>query len=122
MLGHVEHEAVSQNRPAPAPLEMLSSLVGELEQLRLQVPAWDESDLVELHAALLLFGLDGRADLLPIPSFGLSLHNRLERRVARRARELARRVGDDSARIEFAADVIERHVHLIDPDLATCVA
>ncbi|MEZ5219494.1 MAG: hypothetical protein R2715_23595 [Ilumatobacteraceae bacterium] len=69
----MEHEAVSQNRPAPAPSEMLSSLVGELEQLRLQVPAWDESISSELHAALLLFGLDGRSDLLPILSFfGLS--------------------------------------------------
>ncbi len=104
----------------PAPHEVLESVVSELEWLYADAPLGSGSRLVALHAALLVYNLEGWSEL--IPSVGLSLHRRglLEMRVSRAARRLAGPVaGPVGAKLamERASVRIEELIHLIDPEL-----
>ncbi len=81
--------------------------------------------MVELHAALLLFELGGRRELLPSVSLGVTSRRNLERRIVSSARSLAgRAVGDDAAFAAWnrVADRIEDLIDLIDPELRILAA
>lgn len=115
----------AQSEPMLDPRRVLESVVTELEMLRHDRPTAAASGLIELHGALLLYGLDGRAELLP--SFGFPAPGRrfLEFRVVASARRLARSrrgSGGAAATQELAAARIEQLIHLIDPDLRSAAA
>jgi hypothetical protein len=105
------------------PEVVLESLVSELEYLMVDAPFGAASELIRLHGALLAYNLEGRAELLPHPSFRLTTRSLRERRVVRAAQRIIERgAGDLSATVELAADEVARLVHLIDPELATRAA
>lgn len=81
--------------------------------------------LVELHAALLLFQLGGRAELLPATGFSLFGGWSVERRIVRAASRLAGTArGEDAAFGTWlrAGERIESLIGLIDPELCQLVA
>ena len=112
-------------RPASPldPRRVLESVVSELEYLIQDAPLGCGSDLIQLHGALLVYNLEGRAALVPPPSFGVSARAWRERRVLRAARRILERgAGDTTVTMGIAADQIARYVHLIDPELGALVA
>ena len=120
------HDNESQPEITPEPVDaqrVFESVVSELECLIQEAPLGVGSDLFELHGALLAYNLHGDASLLPTPPFGLSTRRLRERRVARVARAIIARVaGDQQAAMNLAADLIETHLHLIDPELRSAAA
>jgi len=109
--------------PSVDPQRVLESIVSELEWLLVTSPAGSVSDLTRVHGALLAYNLDGRAELLPKTSFGLSSRSWRERAVVRAARRIIEHgAGDAEAAMDLADEEIRRHLHLIDPDLATRAA
>ena len=121
---HDDTEAIAAE-PVTAldPGRVLECVVSELEYLGQDAPLGSGSDLIELHGALLAYNLEGRPELVPTPSFGLSLRAWRERRVVRSARQIiARGAGDATVALDVAAGVIARHLHLIDPELCTRAA
>jgi hypothetical protein len=121
---HDDNELATAGSAIPLdPQRVLESVVSELEYLVQETPPWSGSDLIQLHGALLAYNLEGRADLLPNTSFGLSARRWRERRVVRTARQIVERgAGDATATMGIAADLIVRHLHLIDPELQERVA
>ena len=126
MLNFPEHLNTTIDTPIESveieaePNRVLESIVNELEQLRLSSDA-PTSLLIDLHSALLLFGVGGRKEELPNPAFGLSPRRLLERRVVAQARRIAgSAVGNDaaSAAIDRADALIASLLYLIDPELA----
>ena len=84
-----DHQPLLEDAQANAgtdPRRVLESLVCELECLLDDAPTAATSPFIELFAALLVFNLDGCADLVPSPSIGLSGHALRTWRVARSAR------------------------------------
>jgi hypothetical protein len=107
------------------PLRLLESITNELEGLREFSGVHAPVGLVELHGALLLFALDGRAELLPSVRFPIGAHRVMQGRIAWAARRQAgptRGAEAAKAALERASDRIERLVHLIDPDLRVSAA
>ena len=107
------------------PARILESVVSELEALRDFNPISSTSGLVELHGALLLYELGGRAELIPSIRPVFTPRRILEARVAWAAQRLAGRArGYDAAKAatDRAARRIEELIHLIDPDLRVTVA
>jgi hypothetical protein len=101
------------------PASILESVTTELEMLRSLHNA--PGRLVELHGALFLYALDGRAELIPSQGIPLGGRQLLELRVASAARRLAGRergVAAATAALALAAQRIEQLIHLIDPELA----
>jgi hypothetical protein len=116
-------QAAAQPVRSIDPRRVLESLVYELEVLVHEAPLGSGSDLIQLHGALLAYNLEGRADLMPIPSFGWSARSWRERRVIQAARRIVEQgSGDAAATIGIAADHIARLLHLIDPELAALAA
>jgi hypothetical protein len=81
--------------------------------------------MIELHAALLLFELSGRRELLPTVGLGMTSRRHLERRIVSSARAQAGRA--DGPEAAFAAwmrsaDRIEDLIDLIDPELRILAA
>ena len=115
----------SPNNPVlvSAAWKVLESLVDELDVLLLDAPAGSTEALVGAYGALLVYNLGGQGDLVPAPPFGLSSRRMRERRVLAAARRIVRVGGGNAeATVQLAADVIEREIHLIDPDLAARTA
>jgi hypothetical protein len=114
--------------PKIEPARVLESVVSELEVLAADTPLGMRGDLIELHGALLIFGLGGVASLLPSVGLGLSVRRMLEFRVVRAARRLAEHAGDSSSHdtaasvLALAGNRIEDLIHLIDPELRSAVA
>jgi len=118
----VESNAPESSELPVDPRRVLESVVSELEYLLESTPGIGH-DLVELHGALLVYNLGGRVDLIPAATFGVSVRQWHERRVVRSARRLAARAGHDAAETRaYAANVIDRHLHLIDPELRSSAA
>ena len=111
--------------PADAPpvdaKRILETIVTELELLSVESPLAARSDLIELHAALLVFGLGGQLGLVPSVGFAFNGRRLLEARVARAARRLIGSSDADSAVI-VAAETVEELIHLIDPELRLIAA
>jgi hypothetical protein len=104
-------------------VSILESVTAELEVLRSQHNA--AGRLVELHGALFLYALDGRAELIQNQGIPLGGRQLLELRVAFAARRLAGRDRGESAAsaaLARAAQRIEELIHLIDPELAVNAA
>jgi len=119
MTKHDDTETVTAGSAAsPDPQRVLESVVSELEYLIHDAPLGSGADLLQLHGALLVYNLEGRAELVPPPSFGLSARSWRERRVVRSAQRIIERgAGNTTAAMAIAADLIEQHLHLIDPEL-----
>jgi hypothetical protein len=122
------NEVLVTTSPTIDPARVLESVVSELEVLASDTPLGMRGDLIELHGALLIFGLGGVVGLLPSAGLGLSTRRMLELRVVRAARRLADRVTGTSehdtasAVLEYAGERIEDLIHLIDPELRSAVA
>lgn len=104
---------------------ILESLVSELELLCQDTALGAGSDLVQLHAALLVYELDGRVDLIPSVGLGFSGRRVLEYRVTKAARRMAGSgsvARDPLAAVTHAAQRIEELIHLIDPQLRVMAA
>ena len=87
--------------PSVDPQRMLESIVSELEWLIITAPMGSGSELTWLHGALLAYNLEGRAELMPRPPFGLSSRSWRQRSVVRAARHIiARGAGDATAAME----------------------
>ena len=83
------------------------------------------NSMIDLHAALLMFELSGRRELLPSVGLGVSARRSLERRIVSSARVLAGRVeGTEAAYVVWkrAAARIEDLIELIDPELRILAA
>jgi hypothetical protein len=119
-----EHDNPTEaNDVAPLdPQRVFDSVVSELECLTHDAAPGIGSDLVELHGALLAYNLDGRAELLPSPTFGLSTRSWRERRVLRAARRIMTASGDPTAVLDLADRIIRQRLHLIDPELSAFAA
>lgn len=107
------------------PRRILEAVVTELEMLRDERPTAAASGLIDFHGALLLYELQGRAELLPAFSFPTPGRRFLEFRVVTSARRLAgKHRGAEAAAfaLVLAAERIERLIHLIDPELRSAVA
>jgi len=124
MTAHKDTEPAAAHPAGPLdPQRVLETVVSELEILLHEAPLGCGSDLILLHGALLAYNLEGRADLLPTPSFGWSARSWRERRVVHAARRIiAQESGDNAAAIDIAAALIARYLHLIDPELAARAA
>ena len=122
MLGMEVNEAHSVVS-AVDPQRVLESITSELESLLQEATPGIGSNLVELHAALLVFALEGQSSLIPAATFGFSVRRTRERRLLRSARRIAVEARHDAATsLGIAAEVIERHLALIDPELASFAA
>jgi hypothetical protein len=109
--------------PIPDPARLLESIVSEYEYLSQDAPLGSGFDLVELHGALLVYNLGADVALLPSPAFGLSARSWRERRIVHAARRiLAVGAGDQARTMDIAADLVDRHLHLIDPELRNLAA
>ena len=109
--------------PTPNPIRVLESIVSEYEYLSQDAPLGAGFDLVELHGALLVYNLGGDVALLPSPAFGLSTRSWRERRIVRAARCIvAVGAGDRTRTMDIAANLVDRHLHLIDPELRNLAA
>jgi hypothetical protein len=114
----------AQDRVPPLEIDaskILESVVSELEALR---SLSDRPRLVELHGALFLYALEGRAELIPSVGFPIGRRRVLEARVvwsARRLATLSRGATTDQA-MNRAADTIRELLYLIDPELASFAA
>ncbi len=108
------------------PAKILESVVSELEMLCEDAALGMSSQLISLHGALLVYNLEGWAQLIPAPSWSLSRRGMLQLRVTRAARRLAGSTNGQpaaAAAMERAARKIEELIHLIDPELrAVCAA
>ena len=109
------------------PKVLLEDVVSGLQILCAETSASSSptAAMIELHAALLLFELGGRRELLPSIGLGVSSRRILERRIVSSARSLAgQSVGSDAAFAAWnrAADRIEDLIDLIDPELRFRVA
>ena len=125
MTNNNANEPPAQGRSADTvdPQRVFESLTSELEYLVEEAPAGSGPDLLRVHGALLAYNLEGRAELLPTPRFGLSMRSWRERRVIDLARRLiARGAGDPALTMRLAADEIARHLHAIDLELGARVA
>ena len=104
---------------------VLETVVSELELLCNDTPVGTRSDLIQLHAALLVYELGGEANLLPTIALGLSARRLLELRVLKAARRMMNpRFGGatpEDATLRAAA-TIETLIHLIDPELRVAAA
>ncbi len=103
------------------PKRILETIVTELELLGVESPLAARSDLIELHAALLVFELGGHVALVPNIGFAFNGRRLLETRVARAARRMIGSLDADSA-VALAADTVEELIHLIDPELRLIAA
>ncbi len=112
----------SSAKSAVDPNRILESIVNELELLQTMTPLSGQHELVDLHAALLVYELAGDKALLPNTSFSLSPRRVLEARVVRAARRLVQAGGESNRSKELAAQQIEELVHLIDPELQIMAA
>jgi hypothetical protein len=124
-IDEITDDATPSEAVSASPQAVLESVVSELEVLHLDAPWMMGSDLVALHGALLLFNLDGRAELIPGGSWPLGWRRVTEMRVTRSARRLAgpeRGTAAAEAAVERASQLIEELVHLIDADLRMAVA
>ncbi len=105
---------------AVEPTQLLESIANELESLRDYTGINAPVGLLELHGALLLFALNGNAELIPTVRFPVGSHRLLQARIAWAARRQAG-VGRGEAAalsaVERSAARIERLIHLIDPEL-----
>ncbi len=114
--------------PFLEPARVLESVVSELEVLASDTPLGLRGDLIELHGALLIFGLGGVVGLLPSVGLGLSTRRMLEFRVVRAARRLAQQASNEpnqdtaASVLAIAGNRIEDLIHLIDPELRSAVA
>ncbi len=117
---------VNEAQPVASPVDpqrVFESVVSELESLLHEATPGLGSNLIELHAALLVFALDGQSSLIPAATFGFSVRRTRERRLLRSARRISVEARHDAATsLRLAADVIERHLALIDPELASFAA
>jgi hypothetical protein len=110
-----------------SPKAALDDVVSSLQIMMAESSAsvYPSNSEVELHGALLLFELGGRAENIPSISLGVSARRSIERRVASSARHLAgREIGDEAAFTAWkrAAHRIEELLDLIDPGLRAFVA
>ena len=83
------------------------------------------NSMIDLHAALLMFELGGRRELLPSVGLGVSARRSLERRIVSSARVLAGRAEGIEAAYAVskrAAARIEDLIALIDPELRILAA
>ena len=103
------------------PKRILETIVTELELLSAESPLAARTDLIELHAALLVFELGGQLALVPNVGFAFNGRRLLETRVARAARRMIGSNDVDSA-VVIAADTVEELIHLIDPELRVLAA
>jgi hypothetical protein len=101
---------------------IFESVMSELEVLHGEALLGTGSQLVSLHAALLVFNLEARLDLLPTIRLSLSRRGLLEARVIRAARRLCAGAHTPTAITQRAEDQIEELLHLIDPELRARVA
>ena len=111
--------------PQVDPQRVLETVVSELELLCADTAVSARSDLIELHAALLVYELNGQAERIPTVGFGLSGRRLLELRVTKAARRLSSPkfgVADPDAAVTRAAALIEDLIHLIDPELRVLAA
>ncbi len=102
------------------PMRLLESITAELETLREFSGVNAPVGLVELHGALFLFALEGKAELIPTIRFPIGAHRALQSRIVWSARRLAGNASGEQAAfdaVERAANRIERLLHLIDPEL-----
>lgn len=116
---------LNNEHPQADPHRVLETIVSELELLCADTPVGARSDLVQLHAALLVYELHGEAERIPTVGFGFSGRRLLELRVTRAARHIASpRVGaaNPDEVVARAATVIEDLIHLIDPELRVLAA
>jgi hypothetical protein len=104
-----------------APIDVLTSIVTDLELLCADSPLAARSDLIELHGALLVFELGGQAELVPNVGFAFNGRRVLEARVARAAKRIIGTASADLA-VANAASTIEELIHLIDPELRLLAA
>lgn len=100
---------------------ILETIVTELELLTVESPLAARSDLIDLHAALLVFELGGHIGLVPNVGFAFNGRRLLEARVARAARRIIGSNDADSA-VTVAAETVEELIHLIDPELRLIAA
>ena len=83
------------------------------------------NSMIDLHAALLMFELGGRRELLPSVGLGVTARRSLERRIVSSARVLAGRAEGTEAAYAVskrAAARIEDLIALIDPELRILAA
>ena len=109
------------------PKALLDDVVSGLQMLcaDMSVSKSPTNLLIELHAALLLFELGGRRELVPSVALGVTARRSVERRIVSSARTLAGRgEGPDAAFAAWnrAASRIEDLIDLIDPELRILVA
>ena len=103
------------------PVQVLDSIVSELESLSAANPQVPMSELIELHGALLAYEMNGQKSLVPAVRFPLSSRVLLETRVIRAAKRVIGQRSPEKAVIA-AAITIEELIHHIDPDLRSMVA
>jgi hypothetical protein len=119
------HAYVERMKNQLDPIRALESITNELETLREFSGVHAPVGLVELHGALLLFALEGRAELIPPVRFPMGSHRILQSRVVAAARRLAGPTTGEAAALEAmerASQRIEQLLHLIDPELVTYAA
>jgi hypothetical protein len=109
------------------PKTVLDDVVSALQILcaETSVSSSPTTSMIELHAALLLFELGGRRELVPSVGLGVTARRNLERRIVSSARSLAgRATGAEPAFAAWmrAADRIEDLIDLIDPELRILAA
>lgn len=118
-------EANGLEIPTVDPRKVLESVVSELELLSQETAAGAKSELINLHAALLVYELGGRAELIPSVNIGFGARRIFEFRVAKAARRIAgsgRDALSSDVVIARACSVIEDLIHLIDPELRQVAA
>lgn len=102
------------------PQKVFETIVTDLEMLTADCPTAPSWELVDLHAALLVFELGGRVTEIQTARASLRRRAMLERRVVRAARRLVQGGSSHASENELrarATESIEGLIHLIDPDL-----
>ena len=111
--------------PEVDPFRILESIVSELEVLCADTAVGTRTELIELHAALLVYELGGHSELIPTVGLGFSSRRLLELRVLKAARRASRPQNGSStpeSAMLRAATMIEDLIHLIDPELRILAA
>ena len=102
------------------PQKVFETIVTDLEMLTADCPAAPSWELVELHAALLVYELGERVTDVQTARASIRRRPMLERRVARAALRLLQNASAQSSDAELrsrATESIEALIHLIDPEL-----
>ena len=117
----IHHETAKSSELITEPIvtEIFEIITSELEVHLEEANLSTASELVALHAALLVYNLGGRTEQISTRGLALTKRRFLEMRVARSARQLvdAEPLADASRIVELASARIEQLIHVLDPDL-----